>query len=174
MFSKFSPKVIPHSKRVSKIFIFYIKKRKFWKKFKDKIGSKYTPNGTILKKFLEGTMPPNPPSKAHGFAMRSMTLRYMQISKSEKKFLVPPPKSWLRPCCPHCSPYLCFCCTCIHAAMRIKLHVCIVLCEVLQHVHEDDVVFVTSALFWRLLCIVCVIFQDISIVVSGFLRRVVI
>ena len=36
-------------------------------------------------------MPPNPPSKAHGFTMRSMSLRDMQISKSEKKkFLAPP------------------------------------------------------------------------------------
>ena len=36
-------------------------------------------------------MPPNPPNKAHGFAMRSMSLRDMQISKSEKKdFLAPP------------------------------------------------------------------------------------
>ena len=31
----------------------------------------------------------NPPSKAHGFAMRSMSLRDMQISKSEKKILGP-------------------------------------------------------------------------------------
>ena len=36
-------------------------------------------------------MPPNPPSKAHGEAMRSMSLRDMQISKSEKKILGPPP-----------------------------------------------------------------------------------
>ena len=36
-------------------------------------------------------MPPNPPSKAHGFAMRSMSLRDMQIPKSEKKILAPPP-----------------------------------------------------------------------------------
>ena len=36
-------------------------------------------------------MPPNPPSNAHGFAMRSMSLRDMQSSKSEqKKFLAPP------------------------------------------------------------------------------------
>ena len=36
-------------------------------------------------------MPPNPPSNAHGFAMRSMSLRDMQIPKSEKKkFLAPP------------------------------------------------------------------------------------
>ena len=35
-------------------------------------------------------MPPNPPCKAHGVAMRSMSLRDMQISKSEKK-------SWPRP-----------------------------------------------------------------------------
>ena len=45
-------------------------------------------------------MPPNPPSNAHGFAMRSMSLRDMQIPKSEKKILgPPPPKSWERPWC---------------------------------------------------------------------------
>ena len=49
------------------------------------------PNCTILKKFLGGGMPPNPPSKAHGFAMRSMSLRNMQISKSGKKNSWPPP-----------------------------------------------------------------------------------
>ena len=44
-------------------------------------------------------MPPNPPSNAHGFAMRSMSLRDMQIPKSEKTILgPPPPKSWGRPC----------------------------------------------------------------------------
>ena len=45
-------------------------------------------------------MPPNPPSNAHGFAMRSMSLRDMQIPKSEKKISwpPPPPKSWGRPC----------------------------------------------------------------------------
>ena len=32
-------------------------------------------------------MPPNPPNKPHGFAMRSMSLRDMQISKSQKKIL---------------------------------------------------------------------------------------
>ena len=43
-------------------------------------------------------MPPNPPSKAHGFAMRSMSHRDMQISKSEKKISWPPlAKSWGRP-----------------------------------------------------------------------------
>ena len=44
-------------------------------------------------------MPPNPPTKAHGFAMRSMSLRDMQIYKSEKKKYWPPPpaKSWGRP-----------------------------------------------------------------------------
>ena len=36
-------------------------------------------------------MPPNPPSNAHGFAMRSMSLRDMQIPKSEKKNSCPPP-----------------------------------------------------------------------------------
>ena len=44
-----------------------------------------------FKKFSRGGMPPNPPSKAHGFVMRSMSLRDMQISKSgKKKFLAPP------------------------------------------------------------------------------------
>ena len=55
-------------------------------------------NCTILKNFLGGGMPTNPPSKAHGFAMRSMSLRDMQIYKSGKKNSWPPPaKSWGRP-----------------------------------------------------------------------------
>ena len=36
-------------------------------------------------------MPPNPPSNTHGFAMRSMSLRDMQIPKSEKNISWPPP-----------------------------------------------------------------------------------
>ena len=36
-------------------------------------------------------MPPNPPSKAHGFTIRSMSLRDMQISNSGKKKFLPPP-----------------------------------------------------------------------------------
>ena len=40
--------------------------------------------------FIKPLEPQNPPSKAHGFAMRSMSLRDMQISKSQKKFLPPP------------------------------------------------------------------------------------
>ena len=43
-------------------------------------------------------MPPNPPSNTHGFTMRSISLHDMQIPKSIKKFLGPPPKSWGRPC----------------------------------------------------------------------------
>ena len=35
-------------------------------------------------------MPPNPSSNTHGFAMRSMSLRDMQSSKSEKKNSCPP------------------------------------------------------------------------------------
>ena len=35
-------------------------------------------------------MPPNPPSNAHCFAMRSMSLRDMQIPISEKNILGPP------------------------------------------------------------------------------------
>ena len=51
------------------------------------------------RKFRGGGMPPNPPSKAHGIAMRSMSLRDMQNSKYEKYFLaLTPPKSWLRTC----------------------------------------------------------------------------
>ena len=48
-------------------------------------------------------MPPNPPSNAHGFAMGIMSLRDMQIPKSEKKnSCPPPPKSWGRPCIELC------------------------------------------------------------------------
>ena len=43
-----------------------------------------------FKKISRGDMPPNPPRKAHGFAMSSMSLRDMQISKSEKKISWPP------------------------------------------------------------------------------------
>ena len=50
------------------------------------------PNCTNFKYlFGGGGMPPNPPSKAHGFAMRSMSLRDMQISKSQKNSWLPPP-----------------------------------------------------------------------------------
>ena len=40
--------------------------------------------------FLGGGHAPKPPGKAHGFAIHSMSLRNMQISKSENKFLGPP------------------------------------------------------------------------------------
>ena len=46
-----------------------------------------------FKKFSRGGMPPNPPNKPNtpSEAMRSMSLRDMQIPKSEKKnFLAPP------------------------------------------------------------------------------------
>ena len=66
----------------------------FEKKNRDKIWSKYTLKRTKLhhlKKISRGSMPPNPPNNVHGFAMRSMSLRDMQIPKSEeKKFLAPP------------------------------------------------------------------------------------
>ena len=71
-------------------------------------------------------MPPNPPSNAHGFAMRSMSLRDMQIPKSEKKILgPPPPKSWGRPC--------------IHIQLRnhIKLEV-VVLHEIINYPKKDN------------------------------------
>ena len=64
------------------------------KKNKDKIWSKYTLKRTKshrFKKISRGSMPPNSPSNAHGFAMRSMSLRDMQIPKSEKKNSCPPP-----------------------------------------------------------------------------------
>ena len=88
--------------------------------FKDKILSKYTPKRTKLhhlkKKFSGGGgMPPNPPNKAHGFAMRSMSLRDMQISKSEKLNSWPPPaKSWGRPCISRVN----------HLGMRSRLKKC--------------------------------------------------
>ena len=56
-----------------------------FEKNKDKIRSKYTLKRTKLhrfKKISRGGMPPNPPSNAHGLAMRSMSLRDMQIPKS--------------------------------------------------------------------------------------------
>ena len=65
--------------------------------FKDKIGSKYTPKRTILKKILGEAFPRTPYSKAHGFAMRSMSLLDMQISNSEKKFLTPLPNPGYAP-----------------------------------------------------------------------------
>ena len=46
-------------------------------------------------KIFSGGMPPNPPSKAHDFAMRSMSLRDMQIFKSQKKNSWPPPSQIL-------------------------------------------------------------------------------
>ena len=36
-------------------------------------------------------MPPNPPSKAHGFAIRSMSLCDIQIFKSDEKKILGPP-----------------------------------------------------------------------------------
>ena len=66
----------------------------FFEKNKDKIWSKYTLKRTKLhrfKKFSWGSMPPNPLNNAHGFAIRSMSLRDMQIPNSEKKISWPPP-----------------------------------------------------------------------------------
>ena len=63
MFSKTSPWVIPHSKCVSKIFIFYIKNDSFRKELKTKSDQnthQNAPNCTILKKFLEGACPRTP------------------------------------------------------------------------------------------------------------------
>ena len=54
--------------------------------FKDKILSKYTPKRTKLhhfKKISRGSMPPNPPSTAHGFA----TCKFPNL---KKMFLAPP------------------------------------------------------------------------------------
>ena len=60
--------------------------KKFLKTKSDKIYTKTH----HFKKILEEHAP-DPPSKAHGFAMRSMSLCDMQIYKSEKKILAPPP-----------------------------------------------------------------------------------
>ena len=119
-FQKKFSRELPHSKRVSEIFMFYLKKWQFLKiyvkndnlkklykkwyflkffKVKNRIQI-YTKAHQIAPfiKIFSGGMPPNPPSKAHGFAMRSMSLRDMQISKSQKKnSWPPPPKSWGRP-----------------------------------------------------------------------------
>ena len=70
----------------------------FFEKNKDKIWSKYTLKRTKLhrfKKFTRGSMPPNPPNNAHGFAMRNMSLRDMQITKSGKKISWPSPSQIL-------------------------------------------------------------------------------
>ena len=48
------------------------------------------PNCTILKKKSHEGMPPKPPSKAPGFAMRSMSLRDNQIFKYDKNNSCPP------------------------------------------------------------------------------------
>ena len=61
----------------------------------------YTWKYTIIisiGKFSWGSMPPNPPSNEHGFAMRGMSLCNIHISKTEKIVLAsPPPKYWPRP-----------------------------------------------------------------------------
>ena len=60
-----------------------------FEKNKDKILSKYTLKRTKLhrfKKISRGSMPPNPPSNAHGD---------MQIPKSEKNSWPPPPSQIL-------------------------------------------------------------------------------
>ena len=89
-FSKISSREIPHNKCVSKIFVFYIKNGIFLKKIKTK-SDQNTHQIAPIKKFSRGSMPPNPPSNAHGCAMRSMSLRDMQIPKSDKKISWPPP-----------------------------------------------------------------------------------
>ena len=62
--------------------------------FKKNFKRKSDPNihqNAPFNKIFSGSMPSNPPRKAHGFAMHSMSLRDMQISKSEKKIIAPPP-----------------------------------------------------------------------------------
>ena len=79
--SKYIPKLINH---------------KFFKKILHE--NNYYPIAIVYLKYLFFYMNMNPPNKAHGFAMRSMSLRDMQIPKSEKKNSCPPPaKSWGRP-----------------------------------------------------------------------------
>ena len=53
--------------------------------------AKYSPKRTILKNFLGGSMPPNPPNKTRGFATRCMALRAMQIPPLLQKYFEPPP-----------------------------------------------------------------------------------
>ena len=86
----------------------YIKKGTFLKFLKSKFDLNIHQKRTKLhhfKKNFSGGMPPNPPSKAHGFAMRGMSLRDMQIFKSQKKFLDPLPNPGYAP------DYACGICT---------------------------------------------------------------
>ena len=98
MFSKFSPWVISHSKRVSKIFIFYIKNDDFWKILKTKSDQnthQNAPNCTILNKFMGGgggAWPRTPLAKR--MASPWATCKF---PNPKKKILPPPTKSWLRP-----------------------------------------------------------------------------
>ena len=66
-FLKISSREIPHSKRVSKIIVFLYKMVIFEKKKSDK---KILTKLHRFKKISGGSMPPNPPSNKHGFAMR--------------------------------------------------------------------------------------------------------
>ena len=62
----------------------------FYSKKSDPNVHQNAPNCTIFKYFLGGGHAPEPPIKAHGFAMRTISLRDMQISKSQKKIIAPP------------------------------------------------------------------------------------
>ena len=91
MFSKNVSCEIPHSKHISKIYIFYIKNGNFLMTKSDlNIHQKRT-KLHHLKKISRGSMPSNPSSNAHGLLMRSMSLCDMQISQSVKKILGPNP-----------------------------------------------------------------------------------
>ena len=85
MFSKISSWVIPHSKRVSKIFIFYIKNDNFWQN-RIKIHTKLH----HLKKILGGACPQTPLAKRTTYHFATCKFPIL-----EKKFLAPPPSQIL-------------------------------------------------------------------------------
>ena len=100
MFSKISSREIPHSKRISKIIIFYIKNGNFWKKNTYKIWSKYTLKRTKLhrfKKISRGSMPPNPLAMRMASPCAACRFATCKFPNLKKNFLAPPPKSWGRP-----------------------------------------------------------------------------
>ena len=97
MFTKCSPWVIPHSKRVSKIFIFYIKNDDFWKILKTKSDQnthQNAPNCTILNKFIGGAWPRTPLAKR--MASPWATCKFPNL---KKKFLPSPSQILATPLC---------------------------------------------------------------------------
>ena len=84
-----------YSKRAPKMFNFYIKNDNFWKILKIK-PDQNTHQIAPFKIFFQGAYPQTPLAKRMA-AMHSMSLCDVQISKSEKKIIAPPRKSWLQP-----------------------------------------------------------------------------